>query len=96
MAHWEKVLPNPYLAIDYEETVDDQEGVTHRLLDLLDLDWDEKVMKFYEQKRQIKTASLWQVRQPVYKTSVQRWRAYEKQLQPLFEALKPCRQFDDY
>lgn len=88
MQHWEAVLPNPYLAIDYEDMVTDQEAMTHKVLEFLGLEWDERVLEYYKQKSYVKTASLWQVRQPVYTTSVARWKPYEKQLQPLFDAIK--------
>lgn len=87
MDHWERVLVNPYTAVDYEATVADQEGVARHLLDFLGLDWDERVLAFYETQRQVKTASQWQVRQPIYATSMQRWRRYERHLAPLIEAL---------
>lgn len=87
MAHWEQVIPNPYLPVDYEATVADQEGMTHRLLDFLGLEWEEQVLAFHQARRQVKTASLWQVRQPIYTTSLQRWRRYQAHLGPLLEAL---------
>ena len=60
---------------------------TRRLLELLDLPWDERCLKFYEQKRVVATASDDQVRQPIYTSSVGRWKHYEKHLQPLVESL---------
>jgi hypothetical protein len=75
------------LEIDYQEMVSDQEGQSRRLIDFLGLEWDPKVLSFYETERSVQTISRWQVRQPIYKTSVSRWRAYEKHLGPLKEAL---------
>ncbi len=88
MAHWRRVLPIPMLEIDYEETVADQEGVSRRLLAYCGLDWDEGVLAFHETERAVKTASVWQVRQPIYDRSVGRWRSYERHLGPLLEGLR--------
>ncbi len=88
MAHWNAVLGERILNIDYEYTVDNQEQASRQLLQHTGLDWDESVLNYYKQKNLVKTASIWQVRQPIYKTSVKRWSHYEKHLHPLFEALK--------
>lgn len=88
MAHWRAVLPLPILEIDYEDTVADQEGVSRRLLEFCGLDWDEAVLAFHETERAVKTASVWQVRQPIYSRSVGRWRSYERHLEPLLEGLR--------
>jgi tetratricopeptide (TPR) repeat protein len=85
--HWRKTLRLRILEIDYQEMVSDQEGQSRRLIDFLELEWDPKVLSFYETERSVQTISRWQVRQPIYKTSVSRWRAYEKHLGPLKEAL---------
>lgn len=87
MAHWRAVLPIPMLEIDYEDTITDQEGMSRRLLAFCDLDWDDGVLAFHENERAVKTASLWQVRQPIYSGSVGRWRSYERHLEPLLDAL---------
>ncbi len=88
MAHWRAVLPIPMLEIDYEDTIADQEGMSRRLLAFCDLDWDDGVLAFHETERAVKTASLWQVRQPIYDRSVGRWRPYERHLEPLLEGLR--------
>lgn len=75
------------LEVDYEETVADLEGASRRLLEFCDLPWDDRVLRYYETERSVKTASLWQVRQPIYDTSVGRWRHYEKHLGPLMRGL---------
>lgn len=87
MAHWRRILPVPMLEVDYEETVADLEGASRRLLEFCDLPWDDRVLRYYETERSVKTASLWQVRQPIYDTSVGRWRHYEKHLGPLMRGL---------
>jgi len=87
MAHWAKVIPNPIYELQYEDLVADLEGKTAELAGFLGLDLDEHMLRFWEQDRQVKTASQWQVRQPVYSSSVGRWKPYEKHLKPLFEGL---------
>jgi tetratricopeptide (TPR) repeat protein len=87
MAYWRKTLRLRMLEVDYQEMVNDQEGQSRRLIEFLGLEWDPRVLTFYETERSVQTISRWQVRQPIYKTSVNRWRAYEKYLGPLKEAL---------
>jgi tetratricopeptide (TPR) repeat protein len=87
MAHWRETVSLPMLEIDYENLVADQEGQTRRLLDFLDLDWDDHCLQFYNSKRVTVTASSDQVQQPIYQDSVQRWKHYEKYLEPLKAAL---------
>jgi len=87
MAHWQRTLPVPLLEVDYEETVADLEGVARRLVSWCGLEWDPGCLKFHEGKRPVRTASVSQVRQPVYQRSVARWRHYEKALGPLFDRL---------
>lgn len=87
MEHWRQALPLPMLELDYEETVADQEAASRKLLAFLDLPWDDRVLRYYETKRTVQTASLWQVRQPIYDKSVARWRHYEKHLAPLERGL---------
>lgn len=89
MAHWRAVLPPGVLyEIQYEDLVEDQEGESRKLLEFLGLDWEDGVLEFHTQERAVYTASKWQVRQPVYKTSKARWRRYEKHLGPLMGLLK--------
>lgn len=88
MQHWRTVLPaGSMLELHYEDMVSDLEGQTRRLLDYCRLPWDDACLKFYEAARPVKTASLTQVRQPIYAGSVGRWKHYEKYLGPLSEAL---------
>ena len=68
-------------------TVTDHEAVTRRIIDFCGLDWDDACLQFHKTERVVKTASTWQVRQPLYSTSFGRWRHYEKQLEPLKHAL---------
>jgi tetratricopeptide (TPR) repeat protein len=87
MAHWRAVLPLPILDVPYEALVADQEGWSRKLVDFLGLPWDERCLSFYRTERPIFTSSLWQVRQPIYNSSIGRWRLYERHLGPLFAAL---------
>jgi tetratricopeptide (TPR) repeat protein len=87
MAHWRSVLPNPMLEVPYEALVKDPEPWCRRILEHCALEWDERVLRFFATERSVRTASFWQVRQPIYLSSVGRWRHYRKHLGPLFEAL---------
>lgn len=89
MAHWQTVLPKGFLMeLNYEDIVADIDKKAHEILDFVGLPWDDACVAFHKSKRPIKTASVVQVRKPVYKTSVERWKNYgEKNLKPLLEAL---------
>jgi hypothetical protein len=87
MMHWKKVLPNFIYSVRYEKLVSDQKSQTKKMLNFCDLSWDESCLAFYKNERIVKTASLVQVRQPMHKDSVELWRRYEKQLEPLRKAL---------
>ena len=76
-----------FTEIDYETLVADREAQTRKLLSFLGLDWDDACLAPERNQRPVKTASLWQTRQPVYTTSVGRWRSYEPWLQELRELL---------
>ncbi|MBF0371092.1 MAG: sulfotransferase [Magnetococcales bacterium] len=87
MDHWHEVLPGKILDVRYEELVEEPEVQVRRMLDYLGLEWDPSVLEFQKLERSVKTASVWQVRQPIYKTSRQRWRNYAKFLGPLEDVL---------
>lgn len=87
IAHWLKVLPVPVLAVDYEEAVNDLEGVARRLVAACGLEWETACLEPHRTRRPIRTASVVQVRQPVYRHSVARWKNYERELAELFAAL---------
>lgn len=88
MNHWRHILPsNTWLDIEYEVIVNNLEAEAQRLMEFCDLAWDPACLAFYQSKRQVRTASFVQVRQPVYTSSVERWRRYEKELEPLIHAL---------
>ncbi len=85
--HWRTVLPAPLYELDYEEAVADLEGVARRLIRACGLEWEAGCLEFYKTNRPIRTASVAQVRRPVYKQSVARWRNYEHELPELLAAL---------
>jgi tetratricopeptide (TPR) repeat protein len=87
MDHWQAVLPVPIHAVDYEETVADFESVARRLIAACGLDWHPSCLEFHRTQRPVRTASITQVRQPIYKQSVARWKNYEHDLETLFAAL---------
>jgi tetratricopeptide (TPR) repeat protein len=88
MKHWEKVLPEGFLTtVLYEDVVADTEKEAKRLIDFLGLPWNDKCVDFHKSDRPVKTASVAQVRKPIYKTSVQRWKKYGSGLQPLVDAV---------
>jgi tetratricopeptide (TPR) repeat protein len=88
MAHWRSVLPpQMLLEVQYENLVDDPEGWTRRMLSHIGLPWDPCCLEFHRTDRPVLTASNWQVRQPISKRSVGRWRRYERFIRPLREAL---------
>lgn len=89
MAHWQDVLPaGTILDIPYEDVITDLEGQARRLIAHCGLDWDARCLNFHENKRAVSTASLYQVRQPIYRTSVGKAKAYERWLTPLTAALE--------
>ncbi|MEP0521195.1 MAG: sulfotransferase [Hyphomicrobiales bacterium] len=87
MNHWDSVLPDRVVNVAYEDMVSDQESMSRMLIGRIGLDWDDACLKFNENERGVLTASQWQVRQPIYKTSLQRWRRYEAELAPLIQVL---------
>ncbi len=87
MEHWRKVLPVPLLEVDYEETVADLEPVARKLVAWCGLAWEPACLEFHRAKRPVRTASAVQVRQPVFRTSVGRWKHYEQALVSLFARL---------
>jgi tetratricopeptide (TPR) repeat protein len=88
VAHWRAVLPaSHFLEVDYEAVVADVEAEARRMLDFLGLPWDPACLEFHRTERVVLTASVNQVRQPIYRTSSGRWRAHAAHLQPLLAAL---------
>ncbi|MCB9965816.1 MAG: sulfotransferase [Rhodospirillales bacterium] len=90
MAHWNNVLPGKILNVTYEDIVADIETEARRIIDFLELPWNESCLEFYNAKKAVRTASLEQVRQPIYTSSVGRWKKYGPKIAPLIEALGPA------
>jgi tetratricopeptide (TPR) repeat protein len=89
MDHWHKVMPGFVLDVHYEDVVTDLEAQVRRILDFCGLPFEEACLNFYETKRAVKTASSEQVRQPIYSSSIDRWRNYEAHLDTLVHILEP-------
>jgi hypothetical protein len=81
------VLRVPILDMQYETTVAEPEQSARKLVEFCGLDWDDRCLRFYETGRVVSTPSYDQVRQPIYKKSVARWKRYEKYLEPLKQSL---------
>ncbi len=88
MSYWNSLLPGEILELSYENMVADTEAQSRRLVEHCHLDWEEACLNFHKTKRVINTASTAQVRQPIYTSSVQAWKKYETELQPLTQILK--------
>ncbi|MCP4023282.1 MAG: sulfotransferase, partial [Desulfobacteraceae bacterium] len=91
MAHWQRVLPGFVVDIKYENMVSNQEKETRRLLEFCGLEWDDSCLTFFKTRRKVSTASAEQVRQPIYRDSVFRWKLYEKHLVPLQKVVRNYR-----
>ncbi|MEX1198766.1 MAG: sulfotransferase [Pseudohongiellaceae bacterium] len=89
MQHWHEVLPVEIFDLQYETLIEDTEPTVRALVDHCGLPWEDACLSFHETQRAVRTPSRWQVRQPIYKGSMQRWRNYESQLQPLVDVLSP-------
>lgn len=88
LMHWRKVLGNRLIEVGYEALVADQEGQTRALLARLDLDFEPACLEFETNPGAIATASSVQVREKIHARSVNRWRHFEKELQPLRQMLE--------
>ena len=86
MNHWKSLLGVSILEIQYEDLVNHQEKKSRELVEFVGLEWDERVLRFYESKRSVVTASYDQVRQKIYTGSKARWKNYEKHIGPLVNA----------
>jgi tetratricopeptide (TPR) repeat protein len=87
MTHWNRVLPGRIFNLRYEDLVSDPETKTRELLEFLRLPWDSHCLRFHETAAAVKTFSKQQVRNPLNRNSIERWRNYQEQLQPLLEIL---------
>ncbi|HZR90137.1 MAG TPA: tetratricopeptide repeat protein [Bradyrhizobium sp.] len=88
MMHWRRVLPEgSFLDVRYEDVVVDLESQARRIIDYCGLPWDDRCLSFHTTGRPVRTASATQVRKPIYRSAVGRWRVYGEQLEPLLTAL---------
>lgn len=86
--HWHQVLPaGVMMTVQYEDVIADTEKEARALIDFIGLDWNDACLEFYNSSRPVKTASVAQVRKPIYKTAVERWRKYGDGLKPLIDTL---------
>ena len=88
MEYWEKLYGEKILSINYNDVIDNTESTSKKIIEYCGLDWDENCLIHYKTKRVINTLSQWQARQPIYNTSKERWRNYEKYFPELVENLK--------
>jgi tetratricopeptide (TPR) repeat protein len=88
MEHWRRVLPVPFLQVEYEAMVTDLEKWARAIVAWCGLEWDPACVEFHKTRRPVRTSSVAQVRQPLYTTSIGRWKNYQQSLTPLFAKLK--------
>ena len=87
MRHWRCHLPLRIHDVIYEDLVADPDTVTRQLVAWCGLDWNDRCLDFFKTPRPVQTASKMQVRRPIYKTSVGRWKRYQRHLQPILDLL---------
>lgn len=90
MAHWDTVLPGEILRVQYEDVVDDLDAQVRRILDYLDLPFEQACVDFHKTEREVRTASSEQVRQPIFQSGKEQWRHFEPWLDELKDALGPA------
>jgi hypothetical protein len=92
MNYWHSILPDSFiLDMPYELVVDNVEERARKMIEFVGLEWNDNCLSFYENTRDVKTASVAQVRKPIYKSSVARWENFKDYLQPLYEIVKDYR-----
>jgi Flp pilus assembly protein TadD len=89
MKHWSSLMGDKILHVRYEDMVSDLETQARRIISYIGLPWDDACLRFYESDRKVATASVTQVRKPIYTTSTNRWRKFEPYLKPLLQELGP-------
>ena len=87
MDHWNRVLPNKILRVNNEDIIEDLEDQVRRMLEFLELPFEEECISFYETDRSVRTASSEQVRRPINKEGMERWKPYSRNLKPLLNHL---------
>ena len=88
MNFWNGLFKDKIYNIQYENLINDNEKEIKKLLNFCDLDWDKNCMTFYNNKNSVSTASLAQVRSPIYKSSIQKWKNYSENLKELSNFIK--------
>ena len=88
MSHWSSALRDKIFHLSYEELINDQEFQTRRLMNYLNLEWEEDVLSPHKNTKSVRTASAEQVRQPIYKNSSEKWMQYEPFLSTEFKTLE--------
>ena len=88
MDHWNKVIPNQILSINYEDLINDFEKSVNEILDYCSLPFEKDCIDFYKNKRSVRTPSSEQVRQPIFKSGLDYWKNYESNLDELANNLK--------
>ena len=83
MNHWDDVLPNKVLRVNNEDVIDDLEGQVERILNFIDIPFEESCVSFHKTERSVRTASSEQVRQPIYKSALNYWKNFEEDLSTL-------------
>lgn len=92
MQHWKDLLPDgSFHTVHYEGLVEDIETEARRMVEFCDLEWDDRCLEFHKGERRVRTASVQQVRQPLYKSSKEKWRNYETHLLPLVQTIGEAR-----
>lgn len=86
--HWQSLFPSRIIEVSYEALVDDQETHIRRIIDAIGLPWDERCLRFYEEKRVVSTASQDQVRMPIFRTSISKAERYGEHAEPFARALR--------
>ena len=88
MIFWSGLFKNKIYNIEYENLIENNEVEIKNLLNYCDLEWDENCMTFYKNKKSVSTASLAQVRSPIYKSSIEKWKNYSGDLKELSDFIK--------
>ena len=87
MNHWDEVLPGKILRVNNEDVINDLEGQVKRILNFIEIPFEENCVSFHKTERSVRTASSEQVRQPINKKGMDRWKPYAKHLKPLLETI---------
>jgi len=88
MAYWYELFPGKIYTAQYEAIIENQEEESRKLIEFCDLPWDDRCLHFHRAEKEVRTASIYQVRQPIYKSSLKGWRHFETQLDPLYQIVK--------